>query len=45
MLLLGAWGPCPAPPADCPADLNDDGAVSTIDLLTLLVNWGPWPGG
>ncbi len=27
-----------APP--CPADLNDDGQVSAIDLSTILANWG-----
>ncbi len=40
LALLGAWGPCPAPPADCPADLDGDGAVGISDLLTLLGNWG-----
>lgn len=28
----------------CPADLDGDGAVGTIDLLFLLGNWGPNPG-
>jgi hypothetical protein len=37
--LLAAWGPCPDPPADCPADLNGDGTVGVIDLLMLLGNW------
>lgn len=40
-ILLAAWGPCPSPPAPCPADLDGDGLVSTADLLVLLANWGP----
>ena len=39
LLLLGAWGPCPDPPADCPADMDGDGMVSTSELLILLANW------
>ncbi len=37
--LLGAWGPCPAPPASCAADLDGDGAVGVVDLLALLADW------
>ncbi len=37
--LLSAWGPCPDPPADCPADLYEDGMVDVVDLLILLGNW------
>jgi hypothetical protein len=33
-------GPCPAPPADYPADLDGDGLVAITDLLILLANWG-----
>jgi hypothetical protein len=40
LLLLVAWGPCPAPPETCPADLDGDGLVGITDLLTLLTNWG-----
>jgi hypothetical protein len=29
----------------CPADLNDDGVVSGLDLATLLGAWGPCPVG
>ncbi|MHC4429913.1 MAG: hypothetical protein ACYS0D_15135, partial [Planctomycetota bacterium] len=29
---------------DCSADLDGNGQVSTTDLLTLLVAWGPCPG-
>jgi murein tripeptide amidase MpaA len=39
LALLGAWGPCPAPPMGCPADVNGNGAVEIADLLTLLANW------
>ncbi|MCH7799623.1 MAG: hypothetical protein IID28_14445 [Planctomycetes bacterium] len=39
LALLAAWGPCPAPPADCPADLDGDGTVGINDFLTLLANW------
>jgi len=40
LLLLGAWGPCPQPPDDCPADFDGNGVVNTADLLILLANWG-----
>jgi probable HAF family extracellular repeat protein len=40
LLLLLAWGPCPA----CPADLDDSGAVDFQDLLRLLLAWGPCAG-
>ena len=33
--MLAQWGSCNR----CAADLNDDGAVNTIDLLLLLGNW------
>ena len=41
LILLGAWGPCPAPPAPCDADLDCDGTVGVLDLLILLGEWGP----
>jgi YVTN family beta-propeller protein len=40
LLLLAAWGPCPDPPAPCPADLDGDGMVGVNDFLILLANWG-----
>ena len=40
LALLEAWGPCPEPPAQCPADLNGDGQVELDDILILLANWG-----
>ncbi len=45
-ILLGAWGPCPAPcdPGDplntCPADLSGDCVVEAFDLGILLGSWG-----
>ena len=41
LILLGSWGPCPAPPAPCDADLDCDGTVGVLDLLILLGEWGP----
>jgi len=40
IILLGAWGPCPAP---CPADIHGsgDGIVRLDDILLLLGSWGP----
>ncbi|MCP3902776.1 MAG: hypothetical protein GY715_03990 [Planctomycetes bacterium] len=41
LLLIGAWGPCPAPCLpECPADLNGDCTVSFADVLVLLGGWG-----
>ena len=37
LLLLAAWGPCPA----CTADIDGDGDVGFSDLLALLDAWGP----
>jgi hypothetical protein len=34
------WGPCPAPPAPCPADVNGDLDVNVQDLVQVIVNWG-----
>ncbi len=39
LLLLAAWGPCPVPPAACPADLDGDGMVGITDFLILLAQW------
>jgi hypothetical protein len=41
--LINAWGPCPPPPADCPADINGLGSVNIDDLLALISRWGPCP--
>jgi hypothetical protein len=41
LLVLAAWGACPAPcPPPCPADVNGDCQVSVGDLLTVLADWG-----
>ena len=39
-LLLGNWGLCPEPPANCPADLDGDGIVNAFDLAILLGSLG-----
>jgi len=39
LIVIGQWGPCPAPPAECPADLNDSGLVGFDDILVILANW------
>lgn len=39
-IILGNWGPCPAPPESCLADLNGDGIVGPADLAIVLGNWG-----
>ncbi len=39
LIVLGAWGECPPPPADCPADLDGDGVVDFADLLLILAIW------
>jgi hypothetical protein len=40
LVLLSAWGPCPAP---CPPDLDGSGSVDSADLLILLSAWGACP--
>ena len=44
-LLLGAWGPCPDPPAGCIADLDCDDTVGGADTAILLGVWGDCPVG
>ena len=39
-LVLGAWGPCPAPPQDCCEDLDCSGDVGAGDTAIVLGNWG-----
>jgi hypothetical protein len=34
-----AWGPCPEPPAPCPADLDGDGSVDVEDLTAVILHW------
>ena len=38
--VLGNWGDCDDPPADCPADLNCDGVVNLKDIIKVIENWG-----
>ncbi len=42
ILMLGAWGDCPAPENchNCHIDLDGDCTIGTSDLLILLGNWG-----
>jgi hypothetical protein len=41
VMVVLAWGPCPAPPKPCPADTNDDGDVNADDLVAVVLAWGP----
>lgn len=41
--VINAWGPCPAPPAGCAADVapsGGNGVVNVDDLLAVINNWG-----
>ncbi len=42
--MILAWGPCPKPPASCPANIVDDGTsadqVDVDDLVAVILNWG-----
>ncbi|MHC4220397.1 MAG: hypothetical protein ACYSU7_18310, partial [Planctomycetota bacterium] len=41
LMMLSAWGACPAPcPPACPGDLDDDCVVGVNDFLLLLSLWG-----
>ncbi|MCP3905235.1 MAG: hypothetical protein GY715_16540 [Planctomycetes bacterium] len=40
LILIGQWGDCPSPPAECPTDLNGDGSVDFADVLLVLAAWG-----
>jgi hypothetical protein len=41
LAVIASWGPCPAPPAPCEADLDGDDEVTISDLLLVLSNWNP----
>ena len=42
LLLLGSWGPCPAPcPPVCIGDIDGDCEIGISDFLDLLANWTP----
>jgi predicted outer membrane repeat protein len=38
--VINSWGPCPAFPQHCPADLDQNGVVNHHDLLIVIQNWG-----
>jgi hypothetical protein len=40
LAVISAWGPCPAFPAQCPADVVPDAHVDVNDLLAVIVAWG-----
>lgn len=44
LAVISAWGPCPAPPGTCTADIAptaaSDGVVNVLDLLTVISEWG-----
>ena len=44
LAVINGWGPCPAPPASCPADVapppQGHGVVNVDDLLMVINNWG-----
>jgi hypothetical protein len=44
LAVINGWGPCPAPPDACAADIapggGGDGAVDVDDLLMVINNWG-----
>lgn len=47
LMVVGAWGDCPAPPEACPANIVVAGASGTVvdidDLLAVIAAWGPCP--
>jgi hypothetical protein len=52
LTVITNWGPCPAPPAACNADIAPasppaptagDGQVNVLDLLLVITNWGVCP--
>jgi len=43
VILLNAFGNCPASPASCPADLNGDGVVNALDVIILSNAYGNCP--
>jgi len=43
---IGAWGPCPAPPSTCLADIapvGGDDVVNVQDMLAVIGGWGACP--
>ena len=43
MIVMNAFGNCPASPASCPEDLNDDGVVNVNDVFIVLDAYGNCP--
>ena len=45
LAVVSAWGPCPAPPTPCPADIAPagppagNGVIDINDLLLVVTNW------
>ena len=39
LALIGLWGPC----IGCPADIDQDGVVTALDLSSLIDGWGACP--
>ena len=44
MIVMNAFGNCPASPASCPADLNGDRVVNVNDVFIVLDAYGNCPG-
>ena len=42
LAVIAAWGPCPAEPTPCPADIVDDQTVNVADLLAVISHWHTW---
>jgi len=43
LAVIGSWGPCPADPISCDADvhpLGGDGVINVADLLEVIRHWG-----
>jgi FG-GAP repeat len=49
LAVIAAWGPCPAPPIPCPADIfppqtptqsAGDGVINIDDLVSVFIHWG-----
>jgi predicted outer membrane repeat protein len=43
LAVILVWGPCPAPPDVCAADVNNSGTVDADDLVEVVLAWGPCP--
>jgi hypothetical protein len=47
LAVINGWGPCPAPPLTCPANIVNAGAsidrVDINDLMAVINAWGPCP--